>query len=136
MDERRALRCAVMCQIFESEFSTDPCISVVQSFSDEIAKGFTEEDYARANEMALGVISHKEELDAIISKYLRDWSISRLSKTDLSILRLALYELIFLDVPVKVSINEAVELSKLYSDDKSPAFINGVLGGYVNRKDA
>ena len=58
-----------------------------------------------------------------------DWSIERMSKVDLTILRLAYYEMNFdEDIPVKVAINEAVELAKIYGGDDSPAFINGVLG--------
>ena len=57
----------------------------------------------------------------------------RISKTDLAILRLAVYEILYRDdIPYKVSVNEAVELAKLFSDDSSPSFINGVLAGVIN----
>lgn len=71
-----------------------------------------------------------EEIDAEIEKHIRGWSLRRLSKVTLSILRLAVCEMKFLhaaDVPVSVSINEAVELAKVYGNEKDAAYINGVL---------
>ena len=77
-----------------------------------------------------GVRDSQEELDGIISQNLGDgWSINRLSKMSLAILRLAVYEIKHMeDIPVNVSINEAVELSKKYGDDGESQFINGILG--------
>ena len=85
-------------------------------------------DYAL--ECANGVKAHAEEIDAKISSNLKQgWKISRISRVSLAILRLAIYEMLFLnDIPVSVSINEAVELSKKYSVEDDTAFINGVLG--------
>ena len=82
----------------------------------------------------------KDNLEYIINRYeeLRlqysnNWSVNRMPKVDLSILRLAICELIFIqEIPSKVSINEAIELAKLYCDDKAPKFINGILGSVVN----
>lgn len=71
-----------------------------------------------------------DEIDAVISAHIRGWSLRRLSKVALSILRLAVCEMKYLDakdVPVSVSINEAVELAKVYGNDKDAAYINGVL---------
>ena len=76
-----------------------------------------------------GIVSAKEELDEIISRYLKKgWTLSRISKPSLAILRLAIYEMKYLDnVPQSVSINEAVELAKKYTIDESK-FVNGILG--------
>jgi len=75
-----------------------------------------------------GVESHKEQIDKIIEKYLVKWKLPRISKINLSILRLATYEILFIDdIPNNVSIFEAVDMTKKYSDDVSGAFINGVL---------
>ncbi|HBT19423.1 MAG TPA: transcription antitermination factor NusB [Clostridiaceae bacterium] len=75
-----------------------------------------------------GVINHKEELDALIESHLVKWKLSRISKINLSILRLSAFELLHMeDIPPNVSIFEAVELSKKYSDDTAGSFINGVL---------
>ena len=78
------------------------------------------------------IIDKLEEIDNIISNNLKDWKLERLSKMDRQILRISAYEILHSDIPYKVSINEAVELSKKYSEkDESYKFINGVLKGIV-----
>lgn len=74
-----------------------------------------------------------EEIDELINKYAKNWSVTTMPKVDVAILRLAIAEIGFIDtIPEKVSVNEAVEMAKMYCDDKSPKFINGVLGSYLN----
>ena len=81
--------------------------------------------------------ANKEKIDELINKYAKNWSVSRMPKVDLSILRLAICELIFIEeIPNKVSKNEAIELAKLYCDDKSPKFINGILGSVSNELES
>ncbi len=76
-----------------------------------------------------GVTAHQEELDAIIGRHAQGWALSRLARVDLTILRMAVYELKYMpEVPVGATINEAVELAKAYGEDKSSGFINGILG--------
>ncbi|MGM7635515.1 transcription antitermination factor NusB [Bacillus sp. Hm123] len=76
----------------------------------------------------MGTISHLEEIDQIVKENLENWSFDRLAKVDRNILRLAVYEMKYTeDVPDKVAINEAVELAKSFSDERSSKFINGVL---------
>ena len=78
------------------------------------------------------IFAKKEQIDEIISNNLKGWKLERLSKMDRQILRISRYEILFTDIPYKVSINEAVELSKKYSEkDDSYKFINGVLKGIV-----
>ena len=78
---------------------------------------------------------NKNEIDSLINKYAKNWTVDRMAKVDLAILRLATCEVLYaLDIPTKVSINEAIELAKLYCDEKSPKFINGILGSIVNEK--
>ena len=78
------------------------------------------------------IFAKKEQIDEIISNNLKGWKLERLSKMDRQILRISTYEILFTDIPYKVSINEAVELSKKYSEkDESYKFINGVLKGIV-----
>ena len=78
--------------------------------------------------------NHSYEIEDIITKHALNWSLDRIAKVDLAILKLAICEVVYMndEVPVKVSINEAVDLAKLYCDDKSPKFINGILGSVVN----
>ena len=75
------------------------------------------------------IAAHEEEIDAMINEHTTGWKTGRMNKVDLSVLRLAVYEMKWDDeVPVKVAINEAVELAKNFSGDEGPAFVNGVLG--------
>jgi N utilization substance protein B len=88
-----------------------------------------------AQELVLGVEENIEFIDNIIKKYTPSWPLERLNLTDKNILRLAIYEMFFRpDIPEIVSINEAIELAKLYGTDDSPAFINGVLDNVYKRE--
>lgn len=79
-----------------------------------------------------GIEEHQEEILKDIETNLKEeWKLSRISKMDLTILKLAIYEIKFTDVPYKVSINEAVELAKKYGEDKSKKFVNGILASVV-----
>lgn len=94
-----------------------------------IDKAFVEKEFR-------GVIENFEVLDEHIGNAAVDWDFSRLSKVDIAIMRLAVYELIFENsIPTKVSVNEAVELAKDFSSDEAPAFINGILGKIVSVTD-
>ena len=88
------------------------------------------------NRMFEGVVAEQEELDARIARHLRGWTIDRLSKVDLAIMRLGAYELMLGEVPAGIAINEAVELANQYSADKASSFINGVLGNLSREEDA
>ena len=78
-------------------------------------------------------LTHQSELDAKIDQYLSsNWTLARLNKTDLLVLRLAIYEMLYVDdVPAKVALDEALQLAKEFSDDKSRRFINGVLSNLL-----
>lgn len=79
-----------------------------------------------------GIEEHQEEILKDIETNLKEeWKLSRISKMDLTILKLAIYEIKFTDVPYKVSINEAVELAKKYGEEKSKNFVNGILASVV-----
>lgn len=83
-----------------------------------------------------GVLNNLDDIDSSISKYLENWSIDRLGLTDQAIIRIGTYELLYTDTPDLVCINEAIELSKKYSDDKVVKMINGVLDKiYHERED-
>ncbi|MBP3635919.1 MAG: transcription antitermination factor NusB [Bacilli bacterium] len=79
------------------------------------------------NDVVNGVIEYKNDIDKIANKYLKDWTIDRLGKTDQAILRMGIYELVYTDTPEIVAINEAVELANDYSDEKVKNMINAVL---------
>lgn len=83
-----------------------------------------------------GAIMHQEDIDKIITVSSKKWKTSRMAKLDLTILRLAVYEIYYEeDIPNNVAINEAVELAKKYSGDDSPAFVNGLLANVVKDID-
>ncbi len=80
----------------------------------------------------IGINEHKDEINNKISSNLKaDWKLERLSKIDLSLLKLAIYEMLFKKLPFKVAINEAIELAKKYGEDNSASFINGILASIV-----
>ena len=92
----------------------------------------SEEDKKYMADKAMAIIDNKEEIDKQIDAVSNNWSIDRMDKVDKSILRLAYYEIKMDDeVPEKVAVNEAVELSKKFSSDASPKFINGVLSNFM-----
>ena len=79
--------------------------------------------------------SKKEEIDSLISGHCRQWTLERMPQVDLAILRVAVCEIMYMDdVPGGASINEAVELAKIYCDDSSPSYINGILGSIAREK--
>lgn len=83
-----------------------------------------------------GVLKYKENIDQLISKYLINWTIDRLSIVDKTLLRIAVYEICFEDdIPYAVSINEAIELAHKYGDEKSSKFINGILSNLIKKGD-
>ena len=98
-----------------------------------VEPGEQESEYM--NRMFEGVVANEEKLDQQISKHLRGWTVERLSRVDLAILRLGAYELMLGELPAGVVINEAVELANQFSTDKAGAFINGVLGS-LSRAEA
>ncbi|MEG0767118.1 MAG: transcription antitermination factor NusB [Clostridia bacterium] len=95
-----------------------------------------EDDMAYIQGTVSGVFEHLHTLDDRISKYLVSWTMERLARVDLAILRLAVYEMLYReDIPGGVSINEAVELSRTFSTPESGGFINGVLGNFLRAEE-
>ena len=85
-------------------------------------------------QLVRGTIEHKEAIDAILEGKLENWTLSRLPKIERTVLRLSVYELLYMqDTPQKVVLNEAVELCKVFSDDKSSKFVNGVLSKFTQQ---
>lgn len=128
-----ARRCALQV-LYQSEILNKPADQVVEEglVPDEAGMG----DYARM--LIMGVSSHKTQLDRIISVSSQNWAIDRMPVVDRSILRLAAFELKYVDdVPVSVSINEAVELAKEFGgEDDSHRFVNGILGRIARDSEA
>jgi N utilization substance protein B len=95
-------------------------------------------DYAEfAEHLVNGVLEHQDVLDAFIHEHAPEWPLEQMAYIDRNILRMAIFEFaVDGDTPVKVAINEAVELAKSFGSDSAPRFVNGVLGSLVGRKDA
>ncbi len=91
-----------------------------------------EETIKYISDVILGINKNEEQILKDIEKNLKEeWKLNRISKMDLSILKLAIYEIKYNDIPYKVAINEAVELAKKYGEDKSKNFVNGILASIV-----
>ena len=102
---------------------------------DDVIKENLEIDNKFVGDVVYGVMKNIENIDKVISKYLENWDLDRLGKTDKAILRLGTYEMLYYDTPKVVVINEAVELSKKYSDDKIVKLINAVLDKIRDNED-
>ena len=87
------------------------------------------------NEIVFGVLNNKDQIDKKANKYLKDWTIDRLGKTDQAILRMGIYEILYTSTPDIVCINEAILLAKEFSDDKVKNMINAILDGIMKDKD-
>lgn len=82
-----------------------------------------------------GLAENAQEVNDLIESNLKEnWTLSRVSKINLSLIKIAIYEMLYKDVPYKVAINEVVELAKKYSDDSAPVFVNGILASVVKAK--
>ena len=94
---------------------------------EDIIKEVNPIDNEFVKDVVFGVVTKKDELDSLANKYLNKWTIDRLGNTDQSIIRMAIYELLYTNTPGIVVINEAVELAKSFSDDDVKNMINGIL---------
>lgn len=127
---RRAAREEAFKIIFQIDLSKNPWKEVLsRNLRDS---DLSEEGQKFLKELVEGTMTHLAEIDADITKYAQDWKIDRMLSTDRNILRMSLYELKFQkEIPVGATVNEAVELSKIYGDDDSARFINGILGNII-----
>lgn len=135
MKIRRQARAVALQALFE--------IDSVGHVKEQVIKGriqdenLPEEGAVFASGLVEGVAAHRAELDSIIKRYAPEWPVDQLAIVDRNILRMALFELQHADdVPIKVAINEAVELAKTFGSDTAPRFVNGVLGAFLQEHPA
>ena len=102
---------------------------------DDLIKEEYEVENEFVNSLINGVIEKKDELTSLVNKYMSDWTLDRLNKVDQALFLLSSYELKYLDTPSIVSINEWVEISKKYSDEKVTKMLNGVLDNIYHSED-
>jgi N utilization substance protein B len=127
---RRQARAIVLQALFEIDSAGHDPMRVLNYLIEN--ENLPEEGAAFAQLLVKGVVEHRPQLDAIISKHAPEFPVDQLAIVDRNILRIALFELQHNDdVPVKVAINEAVELAKVFGSDTAPRFVNGVLGAFL-----
>lgn len=126
MGERRRARELAIQTLFHLEFSPDDPSDTFQLICENFSSSQSIRPFAR--ELVMGVCENKASLDHMIRKASQNWRMERMTHVDKSILRLAVFELLFReDIPPRVSLDEAVELGKKFGSEKSPRYINGVL---------
>jgi transcription antitermination protein NusB len=131
---RRAARENVMKLLYQLELQKGQKEEQIRTALEEY--GMSEKDGNYILDVVNGVFANLEMIDNLVEKNLRRWKIDRLSRVDLSIFRLSIYEILFRDdIPFNVSVNEAVELAKKYGSEESGAFINGVLSKLDKKKE-
>jgi N utilization substance protein B len=123
---RSKAREVALCILYQIELSKVDFQKSLQSYLETYPQNQDAVDFASL--LAQGVVKNLEYIDSLIKKHVKNWEIERMAIIDRSILRIACFELLFLeDIPPKVSINEAIELAKRFGDLDSPRFVNGVI---------
>ena len=129
---RSKIRENVFKMLFRAEFHDAADMKEQLDLFDEVLENPSESELFYINSKSKGILEHIDEIDALINEKSTGWKTSRMAKVDLSIIRIAVYEIKFEDdIPFKVSVNEAVELAKKYGADESPAFVNGILAKFA-----
>jgi N utilization substance protein B len=123
---RRKGRELALQALYQIEVTGDASPKAVESFLSHFEGGTESKDFARG--VISGVMENRERIDRIIAQCAENWKLERMAKVDLLILRIATYELLFCpDIPMNVSLDEAIEIGKRFGSADSPTFINGVL---------
>ena len=123
---RKLSREAAMKLVYQVEIQKDDREEQIRLSLEQ--PSFTKKDKIYIEDVVKGVLDNTEKIDELIEKYAIGWKINRISKVDLSILRVSIYEILFReDIPYNVTLNEAVEMAKKYSTSEAGAFINGIL---------
>ena len=125
---RREIRELIFKMVFRVEFHSEEEIPQQMRLFMDALDAAGEKDRAYMEQKVKDIIAHLQEIDTLIDQSAKNWKTSRMAKVELTLIRLAVYEIKFEpDIPTGVAINEAVELAKLYGEDNSASFVNGVL---------
>ncbi|QHI70951.1 transcription antitermination factor NusB [Tichowtungia aerotolerans] len=128
MTGRRQAREWVVQFLFQTEFNPEELDQALEDFWNDEEKKPLDRDRNYVNEVIRGVLDQQFKIDRTLKRYTDNWDVERLGALDRTVLRVAVYEMLFRDdVPPVVSINEAIEIAKAYSGQKSARFVNGVL---------
>lgn len=143
MKARRQARVLALQTLYEVDLANHPVeIVLARSIEDQPeeiqlqASQWTPDIVDFAGRLLDQTITHRERLDIIIRAIAPEWPVQQMAVVDRNILRLSLAEMLYMDTPHKVAINEAIELAKRYGSDSSPRFINGALGAFVAQSEA
>lgn len=131
MKVRHQARISALQALFEVDCTGHVPALVIERRLQDVALPDAGASFAR--DLVEGVSKHRQELDSLVGRYAPEWPVDQIAIIDRNILRLAIYEILMRnDTPVKVAINEAVELAKEFGSDSSGRFVNGVLGSLVS----
>lgn len=131
---RRKSRELAMKLLFESSINKKQAEEIIDDYKEQ-NEGYKGMDFDYIKNLLTGIQEKESFLNEKIEGSLTNWKLNRISKINMSILKIAVFEIYFVeDIPDKVSVNEAIELAKVYSDEKSPAFINGAIGNIITTK--
>lgn len=135
MKLRRRARMAVLQALYEADIAHHRAGEALDRRLAEQSLPEPVQQFARR--LLSGVLRYRSQLNALIARYAPEWPLDQIAVIDRNLLRIALYELSdpAIGTPVKVAVNEAVELAKLFGSDSSPRFVNGVLGSVVAAND-
>lgn len=130
---RKRARESTMKLLYQMEMNSDYSNDIKELFFENNSFSNMESEYI---EDAIDtIVKNLNQLDYSIKENIEGWNIHRLAKIDLCTLRIAIYEILYReDIPIEVSINEAIEIAKKYSTEESAKFINGVLGGFIRSR--
>lgn len=128
---RKKAREGAMSLVYKMEMNDDFSRDMESIFLENYEYDSSERDYIL--DASIKIRENLETIDKYIEDNLKGWKIDRLAKVDLSVLRIAIFEILYReDIPVEVSVNEAIETVKKYSAEESYKFVNGVLGGVIS----
>ena len=134
MKARTRARGAALQVLYEIDMTSHPAVEVYQARLEE--ESFSEELAEFIRQIIFGVLPIRGPLDLVIARYAQEWPVDQISPIDRNILRIATWEFaVSRQTPVKVAINEAVELAKMYGSDSAPRFVNGVLGSLADNEN-
>ena len=134
MKDRTRARGIALQALYELDITNHPVGTVLQERASE--SGLNDELVSFFRSIVLGVLPIRAELDEFIAEHAPDWPLDQVAVIDRNILRIALWEFALAeDIPLKVAINEAVELAKTFGSDSAPRFVNGVLGALASRQN-
>ncbi len=132
--QRHRARQIALQALYEIDMTNHPPGQVLQRHMREVTPPLPPGASALLRDLVQGVMEHQDGLDRVIGHFAPEWPVSQIAAIDRNILRMALWEMNFNDTPIKVAINEAVELAKEFGAETSPRFVNGVLGAVTRKK--